>query len=505
MNVRTKSRALGSNKALERVPPQRGRSAHINKVLVILPHNPGDVIMGACVLSRLRCKYPHALIDWVVSAECSELVLGNRELNKVHIIPAGAIKTSFNKGDMVSMLRAARGFFSSLESAGYDLSINLFQEKFGALLHTLAAAPVQLGYTFENNLNYRVRGRYMQHLFSLPVARGQNPWHVCDIYARALGVTGPHTPRASLPPIPAFNVPWGTGPRAVFQLGSAWPGKRWPVAHWAGLARILLAKGYTIALTGASEEAGLYKEFATELGPASQGGVINLMGLTSLMQSVAAISQADILITGDTVAMHMGAAVDTRTVALFGASNPVETGPYGPGHFVLQKSVERPERLELNTPCADLDSIKPRDVGGLITDGLIPAGLLVWETVWDSHTHMLKLVDYRRHPHPFHNNSGVLELALQLKAADSGLSIDNIFINQLIEVLKGCIQTPLPGNLAQLEALEQEFAEKKYVSIIWEAYRIAINGYDIRDLKTYLVRRLGRLRQAAFEEQALNK
>jgi hypothetical protein len=51
----------------------------------------------------------------------------------------------------------------------------------------------------------------------------------------------------------------------------------------------------------------------------------------------AALAACDLLITPDTGPMHVAAAVGTPIVALFwAAAHPEETGPYGPGHMVLQ-------------------------------------------------------------------------------------------------------------------------------------------------------------------------
>ena len=43
------------------------------------------------------------------------------------------------------------------------------------------------------------------------------------------------------------------------------------------------------------------------------------------------------MVTCDSGPMHIAAAMGTPTVALFGPTDPLRTGPYGRGHRVLQQ------------------------------------------------------------------------------------------------------------------------------------------------------------------------
>ena len=50
--------------------------------------------------------------------------------------------------------------------------------------------------------------------------------------------------------------------------------------------------------------------------------------LHSLMVSASIISQAGLIVTSDTGAMHIGLSVKTPVVALFGIKSPIGSGPY---------------------------------------------------------------------------------------------------------------------------------------------------------------------------------
>jgi heptosyltransferase-2 len=77
-------------------------------------------------------------------------------------------------------------------------------------------------------------------------------------------------------------------------------------------------------------------------GQAKEGTVLNLAGKTSLRELCAALKAAQVLLTNDTGPMHVGAALGTPVVALFGSTASELTGPGLPEdglHGVIQAKV----------------------------------------------------------------------------------------------------------------------------------------------------------------------
>ena len=58
------------------------------------------------------------------------------------------------------------------------------------------------------------------------------------------------------------------------------------------------------------------------------GGVIDLVGLTSLREALGVLSQLQLLVTNDSGLMHAAAALSVPVVALFGSTDPESTGPF---------------------------------------------------------------------------------------------------------------------------------------------------------------------------------
>ena len=70
------------------------------------------------------------------------------------------------------------------------------------------------------------------------------------------------------------------------------------------------------------------------------GRVVNLAGKTSLPQLGGLLQAMDLVISNDSGPMHMAAAAGTPVLAIFGPTDSLRTGPYGPGHRVLKSKLQ---------------------------------------------------------------------------------------------------------------------------------------------------------------------
>jgi heptosyltransferase-1 len=110
-----------------------------------------------------------------------------------------------------------------------------------------------------------------------------------------------------------------------FNLGASRPQKRWPTEHFIEAIKMQLSAGANIALLGGPGDT----EAAEKILKATPSDrVIDLVGKTSIMELCAAIEECDVLISADTGAMHIAAAVGCPVVALFGSTDPNVSGPY---------------------------------------------------------------------------------------------------------------------------------------------------------------------------------
>ncbi len=122
----------------------------------------------------------------------------------------------------------------------------------------------------------------------------------------------------------------------VFCAGSAnSPAKRWETKSFAKLGDKLKSElNAEIVLDGAKNEVGISQNVAESMWTAP----IVLTGKTSLAEGMAILSVADLLISNDTGPAHISAALGTKTLVLFGPTNPLTTQPLG--SEIIRKDVE---------------------------------------------------------------------------------------------------------------------------------------------------------------------
>lgn len=113
----------------------------------------------------------------------------------------------------------------------------------------------------------------------------------------------------------------------VLHPGAASGSRRWPVERWAALAARLLADGRRVVLTGGAAEAGLTGDVARATGTAADGRLVDLAGRCDLEELAALLTAARALVCGDTGVAHLGTALRTPSVLLFGPTSPAAWGP----------------------------------------------------------------------------------------------------------------------------------------------------------------------------------
>ena len=93
--------------------------------------------------------------------------------------------------------------------------------------------------------------------------------------------------------------------------------KRWPVGHYAELARQLLKHDCEIVLLGNSEDAWVRAEFAGV--PAT-----DLIGSTTIPEMLRVLADCDLVVSHDTGPMHLARIAGAPIIALFGPTMPAQ-------------------------------------------------------------------------------------------------------------------------------------------------------------------------------------
>jgi ADP-heptose:LPS heptosyltransferase len=230
-----------------------------------------------------------------------------------------------------------------LRAESYDLAIVLRRDHWwGALLALAAGIPLRVG-----GDTPETRPLLTHHVQLSPdQAWGEQALGIARLAVRVAGAE-PRQPEGVEP----FTIPdaarekadalWqqqglDTRRRVVgIHPAAGAPLKSWPLEHWACLADRLLDSDVGVALVGAPEDADLLAAIARRM----RGRVPEFRG-QSLDVSAALYARCGVVVSVDSGAGHLAAAVGTRTVRLYGPASPVIFGPWppAPGQRVLMTS-----------------------------------------------------------------------------------------------------------------------------------------------------------------------
>ena len=109
--------------------------------------------------------------------------------------------------------------------------------------------------------------------------------------------------------------------------------KRWPAERYAELSDRLSESGMTVVLIGSSAEA----EISNEVRGRARHAPTVLTGQTTMSQVLGLISVADVLVTNDTGPAHIGSALGTPTLVIFGPTNPLTTYPMAANAEIIRE------------------------------------------------------------------------------------------------------------------------------------------------------------------------
>lgn len=292
----------------------------MNSILIIRPSAMGDIVMASPMIGVLCKNYPHARIAWLVEPPYADLLRCNNGLDELIIWNKKEWRDLFQERRFFLLWRKITEFSRELRKREFDLVIDAQGLLRSRLLAWLSRSRERVG------LESKEPGRF---LMTKSISRGAHTQVMGSEYRHMMGVLGLEV-KDFHPEIISSVEDEGSGREmikgsgvgdryVVFSPFTTRPQKHWFNDRWTELSGLIHERlGMPVVLLGGKDDS----EDAASIKGASHGNVINLTGQTTLGQCVAIIKGASLLIGVDTGLTHMGAAFDTPTVALFGATCP---------------------------------------------------------------------------------------------------------------------------------------------------------------------------------------
>jgi ADP-heptose:LPS heptosyltransferase len=344
-----------------------------------LPNNLGDIIMATPALEGLRARDPESRIVFFAEEGFEAGIVNNSHIDEIVRFPRKAIRDAFINKQWRDGSQILIHCIDALRGARFTRAINLSQHDYTASLIPLMYPESYTGRGYIREGNDALPDAWSQYLYAIPFAREYNAFHAADVYRRIAGASthrGGYTialtdaeKSRSGEYLRNIGVDTGSGRIIVFQPGAALSSKRWPVDHFVALGRMLASRNWQVIVSGAPAERDAAQAITERIG----AGGFCTAGETTFREAVANCSFARGCVTGDTALMHAAAALDKEVFAIFGATSPQETGPYGNGHFVFSGTCARkPCFCNTCTSGLCMKSILPETVFSCVENGAPP-------------------------------------------------------------------------------------------------------------------------------------
>ena len=303
------------------------------KTLVRAVNWLGDAVMCVPALREVRAAFPDDEIVIVARPWVADLYAREPFCDRIIAYPKDA------------GVRGKWSLATALREERFDRAILLQNAFDAALIGWLARAKERVGYARD--------GR--SFLLTKPVERplaGEIPEHQRFYYLELLRRAGVIDELPECADIRLGGVPqakengrslWAAlglpqGPWIGVSPGAAYGGaKRWLPERFAAAAeRLADDLGARVAIFGSPAEADLAADIANRIGARAYA----LAGQTSLSDYIDLAATCSVYLTNDSGPMHVAAALGVPTVAVFGATDHIATGPSASWAKVVRQPVE---------------------------------------------------------------------------------------------------------------------------------------------------------------------
>jgi heptosyltransferase-1 len=292
----------------------------MNAILLVRLSAIGDIVFASPLIAALRRAWPRARIVWLVQSEGRVLLDHHPDLDEVIVCPLQHWRRLWKARRFGALMKGVLALRATLRTHDFDLALDLQGLLKSGALTWLSGARKRIGLGSREG---------SQWLMTRALPRGGDARRIGSEYLYLADTLG-------LPTEPfAMAIHYGesesafvaeivarhglAGGYAVFCPFTTRPQKHWFEDRWQRLAaRIKSEFGLTPVLLGGPAD----REAAARIGDASDGLLVNLAGQTSLLEAAALIDQAALLIAVDTGLGHMGIALDTPSLLLFGSTCP---------------------------------------------------------------------------------------------------------------------------------------------------------------------------------------
>lgn len=324
----------------------------IKKILILRPRAIGDVILTTPFIRNVKKEFPDAQIDYLVEPFVKPVLEGNPYITNIILLQRQKIKNEpdnikaiknklQNAKSSVKIMDSIK-FYLEFFKKRYDLVFDLWGNLRTALISFLTGARYRVGFTF----------RFRKYFYNIRVKPDICPKYNVHYHLdllRAIGIepdsekTEFYINNSEEIFIKKFLKNVGINDKDILiglNPNGSWITKRWFEKKFAKLTEIILKEipsAKIIILWGPGELANAqniinavnYNKEKVILAPE-----------TNLKQFGALIKNLDLIVTNDGAASHIAVALDTKSLTIYGPTNPKSWSPLGnQRHLVIAPEI----------------------------------------------------------------------------------------------------------------------------------------------------------------------
>jgi ADP-heptose:LPS heptosyltransferase len=293
------------------------------RILIIKCRAQGDVLRTTPLLPSLKRKYPGSFIAWLVDGESLPLLAHNPFIDRTYAFDLESSLSLLNeKYDAVISLDKEPGPTALATGITAPQKFGFGMNAYGSLTILNAASDYAYRLGVDDELkffrNHKTYQEIIHEVAELPYAREEYVFVLPD-EAREKPARFFRRHRISARKL---AIGLNTGAGAKFAT------KQWPVENYVRLASLLTRKlGASVFLLGGPRE----RDFNAAIARRAQARIYDTGTDNTLTEFAGFLARMDVVVTSDTLGMHLAIALKKKVAALFGPTCPQEIDLYGRG------------------------------------------------------------------------------------------------------------------------------------------------------------------------------
>jgi heptosyltransferase I len=317
----------------------------MDRLLIVRLSSLGDIIHAIPVAAALREAFPSAQIDWLAETRYRALLESVSVLDHIWTVDLSSPKNIRNTMKTIQCLREVH----------YECAIDVQGLLKSAFLARTSGARRRVGFA-AGHLRENVASVFYTHSCTPAMST-----HRIQKNLSVLQELGVHTKAIQFPMkdisssiVSTIRSQLGIGEREPFALlipSAGWPNKQWPAERFGMVARYLREKHALPSII----DRGVGNDNAAFKAAEASHGAANIAQSMSLIDLVAVVRAARLVVSGDTGPLQIAAALGTPVVGIYGPTDPKQNGPWSPDDQAISRYHEcqcpYQRRCHSTSPC----------------------------------------------------------------------------------------------------------------------------------------------------------